>query len=130
MGITAYVIKFQNGTYYAGYGKSDTKTLLGAQLYQSEKKAKYIIEKTSDFHYRRNENARIVPIQMREVQSYGRGKRMTNQEAIKTTEKFITDLEASDIPIYADERKALEKLINTAKEYDVLTGIIGICGER
>lgn len=54
---------------------------------------------------------------------------ITNQEAIKTTEKFITDLEASDIPIYADEREALEKLINTAKEYDVLTGIIGICGE-
>lgn len=54
---------------------------------------------------------------------------MTNQEAIKTTEKFITSLEASDIPIYTDERKALEKLINTAKEYDVLTGIIGICGE-
>ena len=33
----AYAIKFQNGTYYAGYGKSDAKTLLGAQLYQSEK---------------------------------------------------------------------------------------------
>ena len=65
--MTAYVIKFQDGTYYAGYGKNDAKTLLGAQLYQSEKKAKYIMEKTSDFHYRRNEKARIVPIQMREM---------------------------------------------------------------
>ena len=64
----AYVIKFQDGTYYAGYGKSDAKTLLGAQLYQSEKKAKYIIEKTSDFHYRRGNNKiRIVPIQMIEM---------------------------------------------------------------
>ena len=43
--MTAYVIKFQDGTYYAGYGKSDAKTLLGAQLYQSEKKAKYITKK-------------------------------------------------------------------------------------
>ena len=68
----AYVIKFQDGTYYAGYGKSDAKTLLGAQLYQSEKKAKYIIEKTSDFHYRRGNNKiRIVPIQMREIEQYG-----------------------------------------------------------
>ena len=66
--MTAYVIKFQDGTYYAGYGKSDAKTLLGAQLYQSEKKAKYIMEKTSDFHYRRNEKVRIVPIQMREIE--------------------------------------------------------------
>ena len=69
--MTAYVIKFQNGTYYAGYGKSDAKTLLGAQLYQSEKKAKYIMEKTSDFHYRRGEKARIVPIQMREIEQHG-----------------------------------------------------------
>lgn len=69
--MTAYVIKFPNGTYYAGYGKSDAKTLLGAQLYQSEKKAKYIMEKTSDFHYRRGEKARIVPIQMREIEQHG-----------------------------------------------------------
>ena len=70
--MTAYVIKFQDGTYYAGYGKNDAKTLLGAQLYQSEKKVKYIIEKTSDFHHRRGgEKARIVPIQMREIEQYG-----------------------------------------------------------
>ena len=29
------------------------------------------MEKTSDFHYRRNESARIVPIQMREIEQYG-----------------------------------------------------------
>ena len=43
------------------------------------------------------------------------GDNMTNQEAIRTTKQFIADLEASDIPIYANEREALEKLINTAK---------------
>ena len=40
---------------------------------------------------------------------------MTNKEAIKTTEQFIADLEASDVPIYNDEREALEKLMNTAE---------------
>lgn len=40
---------------------------------------------------------------------------MTNQEAIRITKQFIADLEASDVPIYDNERKALEKLINTAK---------------
>lgn len=66
--MTAYVIKFQNGTYYAGYGKNDAKTLIGAQLYQSAKKARYIVEKTSDFHYRRsNEKIRIVSIEMKEA---------------------------------------------------------------
>lgn len=40
---------------------------------------------------------------------------MTIKEAIKTTKEFISDLGASDIPIYADEREALEKLMNTAE---------------
>lgn len=42
---------------------------------------------------------------------------MTNQEAIRTTKNFIADLEASDIPIYADEREALEKLMSTAEVF-------------
>lgn len=41
---------------------------------------------------------------------------MTNQEAIKTTEKFITDLEASDIPIYADEKELMDKTIDALNE--------------
>jgi hypothetical protein len=48
------------------------------------------------------------------------GDDMTNQEAIRTTKEFIADLEASDVPIYANEREALEKLIQTAREYDAL----------
>jgi hypothetical protein len=87
--MTAYVIKFQNGTYYAGYGKSDAKTLLGAQLYQSEKKAKYIMEKTSDFHYRRNEKTRIVPIQMREIESYGTTGRVYFDEFFDWTNEVL-----------------------------------------
>lgn len=42
---------------------------------------------------------------------------MTNQKAIEVTRFFIADLEASDIPIYADEREALEKLISTAEVF-------------
>ena len=42
---------------------------------------------------------------------------MTNKEAIKTTKQFIADLEASDIPIYTDEREALEKLMSTAEVF-------------
>ena len=40
---------------------------------------------------------------------------MTIEEAIKTTKEFISDLGASDIPIYDNEREALEKLINIAE---------------
>ena len=88
--MTAYVIKFQNGTYYAGYGKSDAKTLLGAQLYQSEKKAKYIMEKTSDFHYRRgSEKVRIVPIQMREIEQYGTTGRVYFDEFFDWTNEIL-----------------------------------------
>ena len=45
------------------------------------------------------------------------GDNMTNQEAIRTTKQFIADLEASNIPIYADEREALETLINIAEVF-------------
>lgn len=40
---------------------------------------------------------------------------MTIEEAIKTTKEFISELGACDIPIYDNEREALEKLINTAE---------------
>lgn len=53
---------------------------------------------------------------------------MTNQEAIKIVEDMIESMENIDV-LYAYEHDALNQLIKTAKEYDVLTGIIGICGE-
>lgn len=51
---------------------------------------------------------------------------MTNQEAIKIINNLII---LNKEEFYLDELEAFEKLIQTAKEYDVLTGIIGICGE-
>lgn len=45
------------------------------------------------------------------------GDNMTNKEAIEITKQFIADLEASDIPIYADEKEALETLINIAEVF-------------
>ena len=64
----AYAIKFKDNTYYAGYGKANARTLLGAQLYQSHKKAQYIVDKTSDFHYKRYESGSddIVGIELKE----------------------------------------------------------------
>ena len=51
---------------------------------------------------------------------------MTNQEAIKIVNNLII---LNKEEFYLDELEAFEKLIQTAKDYDVLTGIIGICGE-
>ena len=53
---------------------------------------------------------------------------MTNQQAIKIVEDMIESMNDIDV-LYAYEQDALNQLIKTAKEYDVLTGIIGICGE-
>lgn len=50
---------------------------------------------------------------------------MTNREAIEIVEDMIE----SELRLYPQEEKALYQLIQTAKDYNVLTGIIGICGE-
>ena len=39
-----YAIKYPNGTYHAGYRKSPAKTLIGAQLYMSRKRAEFIMK--------------------------------------------------------------------------------------
>ena len=49
---------------------------------------------------------------------------MTNQEAIEIVEDI-----GFYVPLLDSQKEALEKLIQTAKEYDILMGIIGICGE-
>lgn len=64
--MTAYVIKFQDGTYYAGYGKSDAKTLLGAQLYQSEKRAQSVIRQ-SNLQYEKYNVDKIVAVELKEI---------------------------------------------------------------
>ena len=43
------VIKFEDGTYYAGCRKPNAKTLLGAQIYRSKKTAENIIFKSINF---------------------------------------------------------------------------------
>lgn len=54
---------------------------------------------------------------------------MTNEEAIKIVEDMMFNMSAEGLRISRDEDEAVEKLIQTAKDFDVLTGIIGICGE-
>lgn len=49
---------------------------------------------------------------------------MTNQEAID----IVEDIEFY-VPLLDSQKEALNKLIQTAKDFDVLTGIIGVCGE-
>ena len=45
-----YAIKFSNNTYYAGCYKTAAKTILGAQLYKSEKTAQNVIDKSINFN--------------------------------------------------------------------------------
>lgn len=45
---------------------------------------------------------------------------MTNQEAIKIVENMIFNMSAEDIRILRDEDEAIEKLIQTAKDYDTI----------
>ena len=54
---------------------------------------------------------------------------MTNEKAIEIMQNFIANLEACDIPIYAEEREAIEKLIRTAENFDTLLGVIGFTKE-
>lgn len=44
------VIKFNDGTYYAGCNKSNARTLLGAQIYKSEKVARNVMNNSVNFH--------------------------------------------------------------------------------
>lgn len=49
---------------------------------------------------------------------------MTNQEAIEIVEDI-----GFYVPLLDSQKESLEKLIQTTKDYDVLTRIIGICRE-
>ena len=63
----AYVIKFKDGTYYGGYSKPHAQTLLGAQLYQSEKRAQSVIRQ-SNLRYEEHDVDKIVAVELREVE--------------------------------------------------------------
>ena len=62
----AYVIKFNNGTFYAGCNKPNAKTLLGAQLYKSEKTAINVINKSVNFHASL-ESCFLVKVKLEEI---------------------------------------------------------------
>lgn len=64
--MTVTAIKFDNGTYYAGCNKIFAKTLLGAQLYKSEKTAQNIIDKSIKFPQYKKKNCSIVKIKLEE----------------------------------------------------------------
>jgi uncharacterized protein YegP (UPF0339 family) len=63
----AWVIKIKkDGTYYAGCNKRNAQTLLGAQLYKSEKAIDTMMKKSINFHYR-PEEVKKVPIELKEI---------------------------------------------------------------
>ncbi len=59
------VIKFTDGTYYAGYKKPNAKTLLGAQIYKSVKTAENVANNSVNFPYN-TRNYRIVEVELTE----------------------------------------------------------------
>lgn len=59
------VIKFEDGTYYAGCRKPNAKTLLGAQIYRSKKTAENIIFKSINFPADKR-NCSIVEVELKE----------------------------------------------------------------
>lgn len=62
---TMVVIKFNDGTYYAGCRNPNAKTLLGEQIYKSKKTAENIISKSINFHSDKN-NYSIVEVKLKE----------------------------------------------------------------
>lgn len=60
-------IKLRNGTYWAGCNKKESKTLLGAQLYKSEKAAMNVIEKSVNFPDYEKEGCKIVSALLMEL---------------------------------------------------------------
>jgi len=59
------VIKFNDGTYYAGCNKANAKTLLGAQIYKSEKVARNVMNNSINFHGSADK-CTIVEVELRE----------------------------------------------------------------
>ena len=56
---------------------------------------------------------------------------MTNKEAIKIGEDIIINMRNHSWSEFENQDfEAIEKLIKTARDYDVLCGIIGVCEVR
>lgn len=65
----ACVIKFDDNTYYGGYGKEKRKSILGAQLYPSRKKAEAVISKSTYFNNHTNNDYSIVELVISETEN-------------------------------------------------------------
>ena len=63
--MTAYAIKFKDGTYYAGYGKANTTNVVHARLYDIRESAMFILRNMSEFHHCRDK-AEIIEIEIYE----------------------------------------------------------------
>ena len=61
-----YAIKFKDGTYW-GKNRNHAQTLLGAQLYQSEKRVKSIIEQSWSLNIEKCDILDFVKVELREV---------------------------------------------------------------
>ena len=61
-------IKFKDGTYYAGCNKNPSQTILGAQLYKSEKKAQNVVNKSVNFPSSRVDSYSIIKISLEEME--------------------------------------------------------------
>ena len=61
-------IKFKDGTYYSGCNKNNSQTLLGAQLYKSEKTAEKMMETSINFKLHESHNEpTIVKVLLTEI---------------------------------------------------------------
>lgn len=65
----AVVIRFADGTYYAGCSKGYSRTLLGAQLYTSRKTAENIMRASKNFPSYHSNPCTIVELEIREVET-------------------------------------------------------------
>lgn len=92
----AVAIKFSDGTYYAGCNKNNSRTILGAQLYKSEKAARSVMERSINFPRCSKDEVGIVTVVLQEISTgltgtviidefinTAKGGNMTRKEAIK-----------------------------------------------
>lgn len=62
-----FAIKFDDETYYSGYGSYKiAKTLIGAQLYKTEQAAQKVIDKSVNFPHYLKDKCSIIKVRLEE----------------------------------------------------------------
>ncbi len=64
-----YVIKFDDGTYYAGYNKKPSKDIIGAKIYRSYRKANLTINVSESFKNYCSKSYVIMRVKIEEVET-------------------------------------------------------------